>query len=86
VAVTGSTKEGVTIEQTRSIQRRKMPDADRAEQRELLGVEERASEVGEWPLTGPENPEDVKPTAAELRSLTPSDDQIRAITAGEDDE
>jgi hypothetical protein len=78
VAVTGSTKEGVTIEQTRSIQRRKMPDADRAEQR--------ASEVGEWPLTGPENPEDVKPTAAELRSLTPSDDQIRAITAGEDDE
>jgi len=87
MAVTGSQKEGVTIEQLRSIDRRRMSAKAREEQSELLGVDRlRDGALGDWPLTGPENPESVKPKSDDLKALAPSDDQIRALTEGNEED
>jgi len=85
MAVTGSQKEGVTIEQLRSIDRRAVSADAASEQRSLLGVDEPRQAGTDWPLTGPANPEDVKPSADELDELTPSDDEVLALT-GEEEE
>ena len=79
MAVTGSQKEGVTIEQMRSIERREMSADARSEQATMLGVEERDPALGDWPLTGPSDPESVTPSDDDLQALAPSDEQIQAL-------
>lgn len=84
MAVTGSQKQGVKIERTRSVERRAMSTAALRDQADLLGVSAGESVLGDWPLTGPENPESVVPDDDELRALAPSEEVLRELRKGQE--